>query len=189
MSTPRRPGVGRPAAGRPSAGRRPARAGTRSAAARPSTPRPAGASPAAQTPRSQPRRSGSSTARALVLALVAGVLVLSAALPLREFLTQRGQIADLEQSQAQAQARVAELEAERTRLADPAYVAAEARRHLHFVYPQETSYVLLEPSPAPDAAGANSKRPGGAVGPEAPWYSQVWGSVQAADRPAPAPTP
>ena len=59
--------------------------------------------------------------------------------------------------------------------------------------PGETAYVLLQPTPAPDAAGANSKLPGGATGPEAPWYSQVWGSVQSADRPVlttePSPAP
>lgn len=116
-----------------------------------------------------------------MLALVVCTLVVSAALPLREFLSQRGEIADLEQGAAQARARVAELEAEKARLEDPAYVAAEARRRLHFVLPGETAYVLLQPEPQPDAAGATSKSIGGAAGPEAPWYSQVWGSVASAD--------
>ena len=183
MTTPRRS-----AAGRPSGGRRPPRTGTRSAAARPVVTRPAG-TPVAGVGATRPRRSSSATARALVLALVIGVVVLSAAIPLRGFLSQRGEIGELEQSQVRAQARVAELEAERARLQDPDYVAAEARRRLHFVRPGETAYVVLEPSPAPDATAATPERPGGAVGPEAPWYSQLWGSVQSADRPAPKPAP
>jgi cell division protein FtsB len=115
--------------------------------------------------------------RAAVLALVVCGLSLSAALPLREHLAQRDEIAQLEGEQRQALERVAALEAERDRLQDPAYVAAEARRRLHFVLPGETAYVVLAPEP-----GAVEEE---AKGPEAPWYSQVWGSVEEADRPAP----
>jgi len=121
------------------------------------------------------------TGRAAVLVLVIGALVVSAALPLREFLAQRGDIGEMRAQQAATRERVAELQAEKARLADPAYVAAEARRRLHYVLPGETAYVVLQPSPAP-----GSESP---VSAAAPWYSQLWGSVQAADEPAPAPTP
>jgi cell division protein FtsB len=115
-----------------------------------------------------------------VLALVLAGLLASAALPLREYLNQRSEIAELETTQAAARERVAELEAERQRLQDPVYVAAEARRRLHFVQPGETAYVVLAPEES--AVEAEEK----AKGPDAPWYSQVWGSVQEADRPTPA---
>ncbi len=115
-------------------------------------------------------------------------LVVSAALPLREYLGQRGQIAQLQQKRALHEARVRALEAQLRQWQDPAYVAAQARSRLHFVLPGETAYVLLTPSAAPLPAlpGRAGSR---ATGPEAPWYSQVWGSVQAADRVAPRPTP
>lgn len=118
-----------------------------------------------------------------MLALVVCGLLVSAALPLREYLAQRADIAALEQEQSETRERVAALEAEKARLQDPAYVAAEARRRLHFVLPGETAYVVLAPEEA--AAAAQEK----AKGVEAPWYSQVWGSVQQADRPAPSPAP
>ncbi len=121
-----------------------------------------------------------SPGRAAVLVLVVITVVVSAALPLREFVSQRGEIDAVAQRNAEARERVAALEAERARLDDPAYVAAEARRRLHFVRPGETAYALLTPAPEP-ADAARSDR--------APWYSQLWGSVQEADRPEPAPTP
>jgi len=116
-----------------------------------------------------------------VLVLVIGALVVSAALPLREFLAQRGEIGEMRAQQAATRERVAELRAEKARLADPAYVAAEARRRLHYVLPGETAYVVLQAGPAPASDSP--------VRADAPWYSQLWGSVQAADEPAPVPAP
>ena len=110
-----------------------------------------------------------------MLVLVLVTLLVSAALPLRELVRQRGQIAELAQSNADARTRVRELEAERARQQDPAHVMAEARRRLHYVLPGETMYVLLEPTPAHAAEDG-----------EGPWWSRLWGSVTAADR-APAP--
>jgi hypothetical protein len=115
--------------------------------------------------------------------LVLCALVVSAALPLREYLSQRADIRNLQQSQAAARARVASLEEQKARLADPDYVAALARDRLHFVRPGEVAYVVLEPS-APPVTPADARRAASApVGPEAPWYSQLWGSVRSADRP------
>ena len=164
MSTPRRP----------SAGRRPARPGARSTT-RTTTQRPVAR---AQQPVTPPRR-GLLTPRAAVLALVAAGLLASAALPMREYVNQRSEIAELEAAQAAQRERVAALEAEKQRLQDPAYVAAEARRRLHFVLPGETAYVVL----APEESLVEQEQKAEAA--EAPWYSQLWGSVQEADRPTP----
>ena len=110
-------------------------------------------------------------------------LGVSAALPLREFLSQRGDIRRLEQSEAAARHRVALLEEQKARLSDPAYVAALARDRLHFVRPGETAYVVIAPT-APAAAPKDAKRAAAAaVGANGPWYSQLWGSVRSADRP------
>ena len=166
MSTPRRP----------TAGRRPARPGTRTSR---SVRTPAVAPVAGRTARKEraPRRSPL-TPRAAVLALLVCGLLASAALPLRDYLAQRSAITALEQRQSETRTRIADLEAEKARLQDPAYVAAEARRRLHFVLPGETAYVVLGPPPGPADEAA------GPAGPQAPWYSQLWGSVTAADRPA-----
>ena len=132
-----------------------------------------------------PQRAGGLTTRAAVLGLVLAALVVSFALPLREYLAQRGEIRRLEQSQAAQRERVAELERARDRLADPAHIAAEARRRLHYVMPGETAYVVLTPEELPGPTDPTAEENGLPAGPEAPWYSQVWGSVTAADRPAP----
>ncbi len=185
MSTPRRPTAGRRSA-RP--GARPARTTARGTTTRPSSRTRATAEVPAETPAvagRRARRAGGGprrtplTPRAAVLALLVVGLMVSAALPLREYLAQRGEIAALESEQAAARVRVGELEAEKERLQDPAYIAAEARRRLHFVLPGETAYVVLAPEET--AVQAEGEGPAGA---DAPWYSQVWGSVQEADRPS-----
>jgi cell division protein FtsB len=123
------------------------------------------------------------TTRAAVLGLVVCALVVSAALPLREFLSQRADIRQLQQSQAAARGRVAALEDQKERLSDPDYVAALARDRLHFVRPGETAYVVIAPG-SPAVAPKDARRAASApAGPEAPWYSQLWGSVRSADRP------
>ena len=129
-----------------------------------------------------PRPAGLTT-RAAVLGLVLCALVVSAALPLREFLSQRADIRHLQQSQAAARARVAALEEQKARLEDPDYVAALARDRLHFVRPGEVAYVVIAPSAAPTTPTDARRAASAPAGPEAPWYSQLWGSVRSADRP------
>ena len=114
-----------------------------------------------------------------MLVLVVVTLVVSAALPVREFLSQRGEIAELAAARYAAERRVADLTAERKQIDDPDHVAAEARRRLHYVMPGETAYIVLPPEPA--------AKPGPAE--DEPWYSQLWDSVGAADRPVAAPAP
>ena len=116
-------------------------------------------------------------------------LLVSAALPLREYLSQRGQIASATTEQRAAKAQVASLEAQLAQLHDPAYVQAQARSRLHFVLPGETAYVLLTPTPVAVPSGRAALVGAKASGPEAPWYSQLWSSVKVADHPAPSPTP
>ena len=70
-----------------------------------------------------------------------------------------------------------------------ALVFAEAAIFVGFVLPGETAYVVITPSAVPQPTGRAALTGVTAAGPEAPWYSQVWGSVKAADRPAPLPTP
>lgn len=124
-----------------------------------------------------------------MLGLVACGLVVSAALPLREYLSQRGQIAETRAQVAQQQREVDALERQLHQWQDPAYVKAQARTRLHFVLPGEVAYVVLSPSASPAPAGAAALPGTSASGSEAPWYSQVWGSVRAADRAPARPRP
>lgn len=118
-----------------------------------------------------------------MLGLVVCVLVLALAYPLREYLSQRSQIAQLtEQEQAQ-RSKVAALKAQRQRWEDPAYVKAQARQRLQYVMPGEVGYVVVDPDQV--RAPAHGRQPANVAasrtGKDAPWYSQLWGTVPAAD--------
>ena len=121
-----------------------------------------------------PAQRSSVTGRALVLAVVLVTLVLSLAVPVRSWFAQRAEIAGLRADVESARERVAALEIEKERWEDPAFVAAEARRRLHFVLPGEVGYVTLgsEAAIVGDAEQA---------APDQPWYSALWGAVQEAD--------
>jgi len=131
----------------------------------------------------RPSRGGLTT-RAAVLGLVVCALVVSAALPLREYLSQHGRISSAVAGQRAQQARVAVLEQQLARWQDPAYVRSQARSRLHYVLPGETAYVLLSPGGTALPTGPAALPSATASGPQSPWYSQVWGSVVAADHPA-----
>lgn len=123
-------------------------------------------------PRSPAR--GSFTKRAVVLALVLAGLMLSVTVPARAWFTQRTQIAELRADVDAAQARVSELQVQQQRWSDPAFVAAQARRRLHFVLPGEVGYVAL---------GAQAQQAGlaNAVPADEPWYATLMAAVQRAD--------
>jgi len=129
--------------------------------------------PSAPPPGRRPS-GGSFTGRALILALVAATLLLSLAVPVRAWFAQRSEIAGLRADVDAARDRVAALEVQKQRWDDPAFVAAEARRRLHFVLPGEVGFVTLGAEGATDATVAGD-------GPSAPWYSSLWGALQAAD--------
>lgn len=109
-----------------------------------------------------------------MLALVALTLMVTLAVPVRAWFAQRAQIAGLRADVDAAQARVSELQVDKQRWADPAFVAAEARRRLHFVLPGEVGYVTL----GSGAAVAQAAEDAGGAG---PWYSELWGALQQAD--------
>jgi cell division protein FtsB len=139
-----------------------------------------GATAAEEVAERRPGPGANLTGRAAVLALVVCLLAISLAYPLREYLAQRGQLTDYRSMVADQQKRVAELEKQRARWEDPAYVAAQARERLHYVMPGETSYVVLE-SPedkAPD--GVVAAEPSVTV--KSPWFTDLWHSVEVAGR-------
>ncbi len=114
------------------------------------------------------------TTRALILALISAGLLFAVAVPGRAWFAQRAQIAGLRADVDAAQARVTELQIEKQRWTDPAFVAAEARRRLHFVLPGEVGYVTLGTDGQPLAEDSASA-------PTQPWYSELWGALQVAD--------
>jgi cell division protein FtsB len=116
------------------------------------------------------------TGRAVLLVVVLAMLVLSLAVPARMALAQRAQINGMRADNAAIAAQVTSLQAEKDRLADPAYVQSLIRQQLHYVLPGQVGYFVLEPDPA----AASTSVPTGVTA-TSPWYDRLWNSVQEAD--------
>ncbi|MEU0158751.1 septum formation initiator family protein [Streptomyces sp. NPDC006261] len=133
---------------------------------------------AARVYRSQNRRQARRsrlTGRAAFLALVVCSLVVALAYPMRQYVSQRDEIAEQERLSRQAAQRTEELRDEKARLQDDAYIMRLARQHLHYVLPGETGYTVADPDAGEDRRGepgANHR----------PWHSNVWDGVDSADR-------
>ncbi|MFD3481887.1 septum formation initiator family protein [Streptomyces sp. NPDC058665] len=133
---------------------------------------------AARVYRSQTRRQARRsrlTGRAAFLVLVVCSLIVALAYPMRQYVSQRGEIAEQEQLAREAAKRVEELRDERARLQDDAYVQRLAREHLHYVMPGETGYIMADPR------AAEEHRPDQGAG-DRPWYSNLMDGVDKADR-------
>jgi len=82
-----------------------------------------------------------------VIALVLlGLAVVVLAPSLRLLVEQQQQISALERSVEEQRAQVADVEAELGRWSDPAYIEAQARQRLLFIYPGEYSYIVTNVS-------------------------------------------
>lgn len=91
------------------------------------------------------QRPGLTTGRLTVVVIIGAALLLTLALPLREFLNQRSTISALEASTAAQRARVDALQQEADKWADDAYVTAQIRKRFHLQYPGETGYTVTDP--------------------------------------------
>jgi cell division protein FtsB len=129
------------------------------------------------------RRRPRLTGRATVLVLVLSLLTISYASSLRAYLDQRAHIDDLKGQIALRQARISDLEREKRRWEDPAFVRQQAR-DLNYVMPGETAYVVLDEDGKPLDSEATLTDPG-TVAPKAPtaWWSTAWKSVELAGNP------
>ncbi|HEY3503942.1 MAG TPA: septum formation initiator family protein [Actinocatenispora sp.] len=157
---------------RPSSGRAAPFRRTRDTAARPGASRRTGA----RRTRA-PRPGGRFTGRAVVLALVFVALILAYAYPVRTYLSQRAQIAQLTASQAEQRDRIAGLREQRDKWNDPQYVEAQAKGRLRMVRPGDKVYAVYGDT-TPKKSGRDS---GTTVRKDGPWYAKVWSSVQGAD--------
>jgi cell division protein DivIC len=129
-------------------------------------------------------RLGFTARRAAILAAVVCVLTLTIAGPVRTYFAQRTEMKQLTAAEAVLRKQIADLEQQKTKLADPVYIAAQARERLGFVMPGDIPYqVQLPPSaevPAgePEAETVRKKND--------PWYTSLWHTV--ADAPHGPPT-
>jgi cell division protein FtsB len=116
----------------------------------------------------------SNTRRAAVVAIVVCALAFTIAVPLRTYLSQRSEVSDQQQKNAALRAEIAQLQAQKDELADPAQVEAEARRRLRYVMPGETPYMVQLPE---DKAAGQQSAPDQQAAPDGPWYARLWDQV------------
>ena len=90
-------------------------------------------------------------ALSMLLLVVAALVVLAPSL--KTFVEQRQQIAALEQSVADAQADVDDLGTEIDRWSDPAYIEAQARDRLYYVYPGDITFLVVGGDDSPGEGG------------------------------------
>ena len=110
--------------------------------------------------------------RAALLAAVICVVVLSVAVPLRNYVGQRAELAAVGEQQQILTDKIAELERRRVLLADPEHIQTQARERLRYVRPGEAPYLVQLPPGETVVAAA-----GGAHAPTRPWYDQLWKSI------------
>src|SRR5271154_524405 len=131
------------------------------------------------------QRLGLTARRAAILAAVVCVLTLTIAGPVRTYFAQRTEMKQLSASESALRHQIAELEQQKVKLADPVFVASQARERLGFVMPGEIPYQVqlppnaalpADPGSAPAAAATND-----------PWYTSLWHTI--ADSPHGPPTP
>jgi cell division protein FtsB len=132
---------------------------------------------AARVYRSQTRRQARRsrlTGRAALLAIVVCTLVVALAYPIRQYVSQRAEIADLQRQKRQAAARVEQLRDLKARWRDDAYAEQRIRERLHYVLPGETGYIVIEPG----AARQSHTQQGAA---DRSWFANMWDGVDKAD--------
>ena len=162
-----RPGSSRPGHTRPGQ-----RGGDRGRAAATATPRPR------------------FTNRMAILVVVLAVLVVSYASSMRAYLQQRAHINDLHAAIDRSTADIKELEREKRRWKDDAYVQAQARERFGWVLPGETSYQVIDRNGLPlDGTGELTDPSTVAQTVPDPWWTKVYGTLEAADHPTQTPVP
>jgi cell division protein FtsB len=154
---------------------------------RTSTAENAGGADASTAPR---RRSYILTARAIALSVVLLILTISYATSLRIYFSQAHEISTTKAEIAQRQQRILQLQGELARWDDEGYVRSQARERLGWVVPGETGFTVVDAEGRPLGGGAEIKAESTSDEPaQDTWWSKLWGSVEAADRPAPVPDP
>jgi cell division protein FtsB len=121
------------------------------------------------------QRFGSAARRAAILAAVVCVLTLTIAGPVRTYFAQRTEMKQLKATEEQLRAQIAGLEEQKVKLADPVFIAAQARERLGFVMPGDIPYQVQLPAnaavpgtPGGEPAKANS---------DEPWYTSLWHTI------------
>ena len=170
----RRRATGRPVSHAPS---RPVPAGSRSGAGNRPEPRRAVRRPPRTAPASGAPRRPLVTGRAVLLAGLVLVLLLTLAGPVRQFLAGRAELTRLAAEGTALDQRAEQLQEQLDRQADPDYQARQARERLAYVLPGDRLVVVVDGEAVEGDAGTVPE-------PEdldLPWYEALLQSVAVAD--------
>ncbi|HEY0643000.1 MAG TPA: septum formation initiator family protein [Nocardioides sp.] len=183
------PGGSGPRGPRQSSATHPGARGSRPRAAGTRTPLARGPEPTTGSTRAVPQqrsRRPRFTGRAAVLVLVLAVLTVSYASSLRAYLQQRSHIGDLKAQIAEREASIDNLEREKKRWDDPAYVKAQARARFGYLMPGESGFEVIGPDGKPLEAQASLNDPSDVIKtvPKA-WWTAAWESMELAGNPPP----
>ncbi len=116
-------------------------------------------------------------------AIMLGLVVLAAFVlvpSVGTFIDQRQQIAALEESIQVGHERITQLEAERDRWADPAFITSQARERLYYVTPGEVVYLVDNDVPADAVPPEQEAVSEDVVTTQTDWMSQLVRSVASA---------
>ncbi|MED5813832.1 septum formation initiator family protein [Mycolicibacterium sp. 050232] len=127
------------------------------------------------------QRFGSTARRAAILAAVVCVLTLTIAGPVRTYFAQRTEMKQLKATEERLRSQIADLEQQKVKLADPVYIAAQARERLGFVMPGDTPYQVQLPPGAMVSDPGAPVLPGSTMPTGQPWYTSLWHTI--ADEP------
>jgi len=130
-------------------------------------------------------RLGFTARRAAILAAVICVLTLTIAGPVRTYFAQRTEMKQLAASEASLRSQIAELESQKVKLADPVYIAAQARERLGFVKPGDIPYQVQLPPSQQHPTGRGPQEQSART--NDPWYTALWHTI--ADTPHGPPAP
>ncbi len=118
-----------------------------------------------------------------MLVLVLGVLLVSYASSLRAYVEQRRHIASLEDSIASSRSDIADLQREKQRWNDPAYLVAQARARFAFGFPGEVGYQVLDADGRPLDHEDSLTDPDATKDPDPEWWQTTLTSVDTAGTP------
>ena len=122
-------------------------------------------------------KKSNTSARWLVVVTVAFILAITLAPPLQHYFAQRAQINSL---RAQVNDSNNALEKAREELAkwnDPEYIASQARKRLHFVFPGERQYIVLDAPKTEEEANGPAAPISTLIPNGLPWYGRLIASI------------
>lgn len=120
------------------------------------------------------------TGRAAILAIVVCAIAMSLAYPVREYIAQRRELAELREEQARELAALRAAQERGRQLVDPGYTKQIARERLFYCEPGQKCFVVMEDKPEPSGTPSATQTPRAPVE-RPPWYEALWQSVEAAD--------